>query len=163
MLFIQEQRNTLNDLWRDPIWTSIGVFVAAVFSLIAIMVTVRTARRPKKSLSYEILSTSSLLESSKLIKGRLKILFDEREVQNVHYVLVRLTNTGEIPILASEFEGEVRIQINSTGADATIKLLDASISAAEPKELNGSVTVKDGAILLKPLLLNQADSITIRM
>jgi hypothetical protein len=140
---------------RDPAWQ----FVGALITLLALFVSILIYRAGKnrKALSYEFLSRTPLLSMEDEIKGKLQILFEGEPVSKVYLVVLRLTNTGNTPIVSSDYERDVSFLLeNST------RILTAEISETNPENLTASLEVSDNKISMKPVLLNKGDSVTIK-
>ena len=89
------------EILRDQIWQ----FVGAAFGFVAIIISIilwRTQRR-RKALSYDIISRAPLLSVDDEIKGKLKIYFDGKPVQDIHLVLVKIINSGNVPIVSTDY------------------------------------------------------------
>jgi hypothetical protein len=140
---------------RDPVWQ----FVGAALAVIAIVVSIILffVQRRRKALTYEIVSHTSVLSVAEEVAGKLQILFQGEPVRKVHLLVLRLTNTGSIPITSGDYEREVRFSFSGD-----TKILTTEVSETSPDNLGASVVVDDRTITLKPVLLNSGDSITIK-
>ena len=143
------------DILRDPLWQ----FVGALLGIFAIIVSIVLffAQRKKKSLSYEILSKTPVLSAAEEIAGKLQILFQGEVVQKVYLLVIRISNTGNVPIASSDYERPISIRF---GGEA--RILTTEVSESEPKNMDAKVETRDQNILVKPVLLNSGDSITIK-
>ena len=76
----------MTEVLRDPVWT----FVGAALAILAIIVSIFlwAIQRRKKTLSYDVISSFSLLSVREEIEGKLKVLFEENPVKNVHLLVV---------------------------------------------------------------------------
>lgn len=115
-------------------------------------------QRRKKALSYEILSQTPLLSVKEEVKGKVEILFDKKPVQQVHLVEIRLVNSGNVPIKAEEFERPINL---SFGEEAQI--FTAEVAETTPKSLRAKVVIEKKIVVLQPTLLNEGDSIKLKM
>lgn len=61
-------------------------------------------QRQRKNISFEVLSNSSLLSVQDEIKKDVQILYKGKLVQQVNLILLRLVNSGNVPILSVDFE-----------------------------------------------------------
>jgi hypothetical protein len=88
------------DILRDPIWQ----FVGAILGLIAIIISIMLfwIQHQRKSLSFEIIHNAYLVRSKDEVKDKLKILYEKKPIENLLLLIVRLVNTGNVPILASD-------------------------------------------------------------
>lgn len=126
---------------------------------IAVTVVLFVLQRRKKSLSYEILSSTPLLKPQEELKGRLQILFDSKPVADVYLLLIRISNTGNMPIMADDFERPLSVEL---GPEARILTLD--VSEKRPESLKPVARPKEGGIIMvEPLLLNGGDSFILKV
>ena len=86
------------DVLRDPIWQFIGAIIGFVAIIVPIVVYVFLQRR-KKGLSYEIIASTPLISLQQAIKDRVVILYDGIKIETMHLLLLRVFNSGTVPIL----------------------------------------------------------------
>jgi hypothetical protein len=141
---------------RDPFWQ----FVGAVFTLVALAVTVLLyfLKRRRKVLSYEIISRTSLMSVKEEVKGRVQILFDGTPVSDAHMIIMKVTNTGNVPIVPSDYLRPVKFSLGET-----VQILSAEVMETNPDNIEASVKVDAEAVVLTPVLLNGGDSITLKI
>jgi uncharacterized membrane protein YeaQ/YmgE (transglycosylase-associated protein family) len=141
---------------QDPIWQ----FVGATLSLAAIILTFLLLReqRQDKALSYEVLANAPLLNVDGNIRERVQILLDYRPVENIHYLLLRLINTGTVPILPSDFFTPIIIEVQS---DA--QLLNVEVKDTDPPRVPVAFTIDRNMVKIEPLLLNGDDTISLNI
>lgn len=143
------------EIFRDQIWNFIGVIIACVTLLITVILYF--LQKHKKGLSYEILSSSSLLTSKEKLEGKIKILYNEQEVQNVNFLEIKVLNTGNIGISASDYERPLRFIYSSEA-----KILTAEIIKSEPESLTTDLTIFQNEIVIQPILMNSKDYLVIK-
>lgn len=148
------------ELWRDPIWQSIGVLVAVVFGLVTSVLTVVTLHltRRRKALTYEVMSVTPLAASKAYVEGKALALFDLEHAHNAQELLVQFENAGNMPIVSSDFERPVRVILNESA-----KILTADIAKFSPKSLTVGVQQEGTSVILLPALLNSRDRVTLRI
>lgn len=111
-------------------------------------------QRQRKTLAYEILSVSPLLTGNELA-GRVTINFDNwRVVQNIYILIIKLINSGNIPIISTDFEKPIVITF-----DRQNEILSAEVTEKNPSNLDPKLTVTQDGVELSPLLLNNGDYI----
>lgn len=147
----QDGENILG-LLRDPIWQFIGLVITIIISLITCFL-----QKTKKSLAYEILAETALLSVAKEVKDKIQILFEGDSVQNVHLILLKISNTGNVPILESDFDEEITISF-----DSSTRLLSAEISKKNPHSIKAELTIKGTQLIISKSLWNSGDTITIK-
>jgi hypothetical protein len=138
---------------RDTIWQFIFGFLG-----IAVAILVYLSQRRKKSLSYQVVSETALLTVQEGLEDKIKILFGENPVRDVHLVVLRILNDGSIPIVAGDFAESVAF---SFGKDATV--LSAEVIDTVPKTLKPTVTSEAGRVVFQPTLLNGGDVVSIKL
>ena len=145
----------VTDILRDPLWQFVGA-VLGVFAII-VMVVLFFAQQRKKALSYEILSRTPLLSAAEEIAGKLQILFQGKAVQSVYLLVIKISNTGNVPITSSDYERPISIYFGKKA-----HILSGEISESDPQTIDAKIEVRDQSILIEPVLLNSGDSITIK-
>lgn len=146
------------ELLRDPFWQS----VAALITLAAIFVSVAlwylTSRRTRKALSFEIVTSTPLLVVGSEIEQRTQILFDGAPVRNLSLLIIRISNSGMVPILSSDFESPLSIAFKPD-----TKIFDVQIIETTPAALSPQTDITDTTITIAPLLLNPGDLFTVKL
>jgi hypothetical protein len=146
----------VSEILRDPVWQFIiGLFIAIVTIFVSIIVYFK--QRTRKSLSYEIVSLNPLLSVEKEIKNGVQILYRGKAVSQVHLIIIRVINSGNTPILSTDYERPVSL---SFGKEA--RVLTAEVSERNPDSLQPSAKIEEKRIEFAPILLNQGDSITVK-
>ena len=143
------------EILRDPVWQSIGA-ICALITIIA-SVSFYWMQHGRKELSYEIVSRTPLLSVAEELQGRFQILFDGKPVNKVHLIVLRVSNTGNTPVIATDYERQVSFKFGE-GA----RILSSEVSEADPKSLAASVVSNESGIALQPILMNSGDSVTIK-
>ena len=143
------------EIFRDQIWNFIGVIIACVTLLITVILYF--LQKHKKGLSYDILSKTSLLTNKEKLEGKIKILYDDNEVQNVKFLEIKILNTGNIGIPSSDYERPLRFIF-----EAEAKILTAEIIKSEPESLTTSLNITQNEIIVQPILMNSKDYLVIK-
>jgi hypothetical protein len=150
----------MSDVLRDPIWQFIGAVLAALAVFISVIVYLKQRRR--KSLSYAILTNTSLLKWEALaIKERLQLTYDGKAVQQASLIIVKIINSGSLPIISSDYELPVSLGFGKA------KILSAEIAEVHPRSLNVSISVEGDTsgekVVISPTLLNSGDWIALKI
>jgi len=134
---------------------AIGSVIAAILTLAIYLLT-----RKKKSLSYEILSENPLISIDDELKGKgkLQMLYEEQPVENVHLLIVKFINSGNVPITKADFETPITLRLEGTS-----KVLSAEQVEANPDNLVTPLTIEDRLITVKPGLMNGGDFFTVKV
>ena len=143
-----------------PLATSCGVLITLTLWLLS---------QRRKQLSYEILSNASLVNLLDDIKDRLTIQFDGAPVYDLHLVVVKIVNSGDVAIRSAEYEGKIAVVFSG---DATILLAD--VEETRPKNLHER-SLKDKEkkpliesfggqeVVLRPVMMNKGDYVKVRL
>lgn len=141
---------------RDSLWGSIGAMIA-VIGLVGSTIWA-VIYRPRKTLSYEIISSSTLVATIPAHHNVLKVLFNDSEVEEPAITIFRVRNSGNVPILANDFERPM-----AYGFPGAKRLLSAEIQSSQPASLQPYLELPDiviefPAVTVNKLLLNPGDS-----
>lgn len=143
------------DVLGSPVWTVLATLLAGV--AIAVTVILYRRQRSRKSLSYEI-NVTRLVSVHSAAKDRIRIYYDDEQIEQAQLVEVRISNSGNVPILASEFEQPLSLRFGDRAAPLT-----AEVSSSAPAELGAEVFIQEHAVTLRPLLLNPGDELTLKI
>lgn len=143
------------DFIRNVNWDFVGVLVAVITIILSIAIFL--AQRKRKKLTYEIVSKTSVLSAAEEISGKLQILFQGEAVKNVYLLVIKLSNTGNLPITTADFERLVCLKVEKSE-----RILSAEVSETTPPNLSATLQNTDKSIQLNPLLLNPGDTIVIK-
>jgi len=145
----------MDEIIKDPIWTFVGVIFAILAVLV--MILIFFAQRKTKKLSYEIISNTQLLGVKDEIQGKVQLLYEGKDVKNVHLLTIRFLNNGNQPISSADYERPLSIAINQ---DA--KILTHEIINEEPNNIGTTVSMEDNKLIFSPVLLNSKDSFELK-
>jgi hypothetical protein len=151
----------VTELFRDPIWQAVGVFLGLLGIVVAIMLA-RSARA-RKRLAYSY-SRTSVLSVDDSVRDKIKVFFHDQKVEDVYLGILKFVNVGNQPIRGDDFETPIQITIGGSG-----KMLTAEILDAQPPDLNVHLEPTFAAdrhlaeLELMPLLLNPLDTFRIRL
>lgn len=145
-----------------------GIGFAVIAGVILLIVEYRTgwfAVRAKKELSYEIVSSTPLATLSEDAGDELKILYNNEEVRDVTSLVVRIKNTGKVPILSADYEQPIEIILDglilrSRVVETYTNPLLPTIFSSEDKSPPDTYP---GRLYISPILINQGESITVSL
>jgi hypothetical protein len=144
-----------------PIATSIGICVT---------VTLWVLNQRRKSLSFEILKREALVSVKGAARNSLEVRFDGEPVEDAYLLVVKVLNSGHLPIMPGDYQGRVSIDVSQVS-----EILSASITESLPADLeerlptspqgpNGVIQeVQKHRLLLRPLLMNGGDWIAVQL
>ena len=138
------------DLLRDGVWQFVGV----VFALVTIAVTLLMYyyQRERRELAFGVLYETQLLSVSTTLANRAQISFDGQVVPNIRLVVLALKNSGNRPVLASDFQSPFAVRFGDAA-----RPLSVEVSKQFPADLGATVQLQGEQLLVQPLLLNPGD------
>jgi hypothetical protein len=144
--------------WYDPAW--IAVYVAVVAIIIATVTSILIYRKQqnRKEITYEVVSNTLVLSIEKEIEAGAEIRFDGRRISNLRLIVLRIFNSGNVPVLPGDFTEPITILFGEQA-----QLLDAEIIETTPHNLKVSLSRNTKSVELGPLLLNKDDSVRIKV
>lgn len=137
---------------RDSIWDFIGTIIGAIALLATIIIYFLQTN--KRALSYEIVSKTSLLSTKEKLEGKLKISYNEILVQNIKIFELKIINTGQMAIAASDYERPLRFLFSEKSNVLATEIIETS-----PKSLITELSVEKNNVIVKPILMNAKDYI----
>lgn len=131
-----------------------------ILGLVAIIVTIILfiLGKKKKRLAYYIVSNTQLVGVENSIQDKIKILYDEKQVTNVHLISIKFINSGNESISVDDFDKPISIRY-----DSTVNVLTHEILEKNPKNLDAITIGKEEVIEVEPLLLNIKDEFTVNI
>ncbi len=143
-------------LFGEIDWSLVGA-IATIGAIIAAFV-IYYLQKSKKRLSYEIISNTQLIGVNNKIQDKIKILYDEKQVANVHLISIKFVNNGNEPISVDDFDKPISIRYNST-----VNILTHEIVERVPEDLDAVIGKKEKFLEITPLLLNTKDEFTVNI
>lgn len=147
-----------------PAWISIFVSILGIVVALLLPIVLFIKQRDRKQISYEVTSDKSLLSIRKEVEGDVQVLFAGKPVSDLRQVVLKLRNTGNVPIEVKDYENNNPIEFDF-GTKAEV--LNAEILETIPMSLKdraeASLELENGKVRFEPLLLNARDCITIRV
>jgi len=133
-------------------------FWGVVVGILGVFVTVIIfyLQKNRKRLAYQVLTDTPLLSVGDEIKGRVKITYDNKDIQNVHLVVIKIENVGNVDIAASDFARPMAITFPNS------EVLSTEVSETFPKTLNPILNFGRSGVSIEPVLLNKKDFLTIK-
>ena len=144
------------DILRDPIWQ----FLGSVIGLVAIVAGIWAALRGRaKKITYDVILKTPLLNLSlDSAAQKLKLLFKGKPIDNVQIVVVKIANSGAVPIKSEDFEKPIQLCV-----DDEAKMLEAQVLKAHPDSLSVSISlIENTSVAIEPVLLNPGDYFLIK-
>lgn len=148
---MQDGEFFMMDILRDPLWQTILGIVAIIISIGAIRL-----QQNIKELSCKVLSIAPLFNIKDDMQGKLKFSFDDKPVKNAFLIILKIVNSGKVPITADDQKRAITIDI---GAE---KILAVEIIETQPADLGANISTNNSSIILEPTLLNSNETVTIK-
>lgn len=148
-----------NSLAQFIVNASIGVLT--VLAAVIIPIVIYKRQKNRKKIVYQVISDTSIVSVGEHI-SKVEVLFNGKSVEDVHLVLLKLLNSGNIAVRPSDFENDSPIRFDF-GKEAEV--LDAKVLETKPKSMKQRVNMQFNANYLEmhPLLLNKDDSILLKI
>lgn len=148
----------IGDILGSPVWTVLATVLAAIAIWVSIWLYRR--QRSRKSLSYEISATElvSVHSAADDAKDRIRIFFDDEQIEQVHLVEVRIENDGNVAVPSGDFEGPLTIELGEGAAPLTVDVTDKTTP-----DLRATATHYETGVALAPLMLNPGDGLTLKI
>jgi len=108
-------------------------------------------------LTYTVVTETALLSVDDEIKGKIKIKYGRKNIQNIHLVLLRVENKGNVDIAWSDYEKPIIFSFEDSEI-LSIEAVDVS-----PKNLKPAITNGPSQFTIEPILLNKKDYIVIKL
>lgn len=143
----------LMDFLRDGAWQAAGAILA-----VAVAFLIYFLQKQRKELSFGVLSSRNLLTVAEEVAQRVQVTFDGAPIANLHVVVAGLKNSGDKPILTSDFERSLFIQVAGKGTVLSVEPIKQN-----PSNLNASAAISGDQIELLPLLLNPGDHLVLKI
>ncbi|HEU0004313.1 MAG TPA: hypothetical protein VFQ36_25650, partial [Ktedonobacteraceae bacterium] len=151
----------------NPTWLStiIGILVTIFVALV-----IYQLQRNRKKLAYKIISNTPIFSIHNEVSGRMKVLFDDKPVKDARIVVLKIWNSGNMPIRSDDFDKNNPVKLKFGNRISTINrsiadILDFDVLDAVPDTIKSRITLKksQGELFLEPLLLNSKDSMTLKV
>jgi len=142
---------------RDPFWQFIIIILLTAIA-IGVPILLYIFQKNKKMLSYEILSDTSILTNKEELFGRIEVFFDKKPVSNVKIIILKIINSGNIPIPSSDYETPIKISFINKG-----EILTAEVIEKNPEQIDQPISFTPAQISLIPVLFNSGDYINLKI
>jgi len=139
----------MSNLLTDPSWLAV---LAIVIGLILAYLQYQN-----KSLAYEVISEYKIIGTDADTEGRVEILFDSKPVEAVYLVIIKIINTGRLPIESKDYEYAISLRFNEES-----EILSSEILKQSPSNLGVKLKSYTNKIIIEPLLLNTRDFFVVK-
>lgn len=140
---------------RDPLWQ----FIGAVVGLAGIFAAVYLRDRPVTALRVDILSNSPVVSVDSGVSSDVTVTYRNQQVRSLSLILLRLTNTGNQPIKATDYSAPLAIMIGDSAG-----IGEYVVQEVDPSDLKLTLSLAAPNVLeLAPALLNPGDRAILRL
>ena len=139
--------------WKSFLAILIGTSITVIAVVVSIIVYFKQKKR--KRLSYEVISDTPLLTAEEETRNEIILMHKNEAVEKVKLIVLRLFNSGNVPIQSSDYEEPIIIRLGEA------QVLSAEVIKKTPNNLKATLIVQEGTVTLSPTLLNPSDSIKI--
>lgn len=133
-----------------------SIALVAALAGVAVPIWIWQSDLNSRAIKLEVIAVVELDPKGPKPIDDLKLIFKDTQIKEAYLTVLQISNTGNRPILASEFESAVAINLK-----APINLLKAEVIFVSPKDLKPEVVISENSAQLKPLLLNPNDRLRI--
>jgi hypothetical protein len=144
----------MSDLLKDP---KVIIGILAIINAI-VLALISQWWRNRKVLFCEIVSDIPLFNVQQGFQHRVQVLVDGKSVQNVHLVIMKVVNSGRVPIDEKDFIIPVSVSFGEKS-----ETLTAEITNVFPSDLPAKIIYEKRCVTIEPLMLNRGDAITIQV
>jgi hypothetical protein len=138
---------------RDPIWQSIGAILA--FIALGVPLFLYFKQKNRKSLIYSIPTKTELLAIHyRDVREKFKMTYEGIPVENVYLIIIRFANNGNLPILVSDFDSELKFSFGENAHVISAEVINPSRKNVRPK-----LNIAKTAVGVQRLLLNSKDAV----
>ena len=138
-------------------WLAIFIVPIAIFLLSPIW----TANfKDTKNLEYRVISESKIAGEDTKFKDwpNIKILYQDKELDEASFIKVHFENTGNIPVTKEDFHKPLTISFDEGSNVAGFRKV-----ASYPEELELNSTTEKHSVSIDPLLLNPGDTFLVEL
>lgn len=113
-----------------------------------------------KDVEYSLLSESKLVDVGVGLEGwpEIKILYKDEELKDAAFLIVKIKNTGTLPITKQDFQEPISMLFGRNDVVLGYRKVDSF-----PDDLVVSGTIHSGSLVFKPLLLNPGDGMVVEV
>lgn len=108
----------------------------------------------KKAIEYSIVGEREIFNKEDYEENwpRLKFNMEDSELKNAILTVIKVVNSGKVPIKGDDFESPIRFDLEFGGG-----MMMPRVAASHPMDLPVDISVDDNSLLISPLLLNTGD------
>jgi hypothetical protein len=134
---------------------TVAVMSVIIATIVAFLIFVKS--RPRKLVTFRIVTQESLLSVSNELKDKLKIFYDSKEIANVNLFKIEITNSGNKEISEKNYIEPITIFFGNQS-----QILLADITEYKPTRFPISLSNDGKTIKFSKTLFNSGESFTVK-
>ena len=135
-------------------WEFVSIVIAVLGILVSVVIPL--LQRDLKKLEVNVVSATSLIDLNDAIKDKVQVLYEDKPVTNLSVINVRIRNSGNQPILPSDYVQPLTL-VFPTGT----VIAEAIVTESKPLNIGMTIQVEENKVSLSKALLNQEDETTV--
>lgn len=148
-------------MFTDPFIQFIVTVIISIASAVLPFLLYFWKQHQTKEFVYEIVTNTSVLKISSEYKDSLKIIYKDIPVKDVRLILIKFSNSGNVPIETNHFDQKRPVRIIFSGDSA--KILTCEVSDKFPENLDVKIQQNTNQVNISPALLNSGDTFSIKL
>jgi|GEM_PF-4200524 len=127
--------------------------VSIILSIMSIIIPIFIyyLSQSEKSISYEYVNKTEIIGNESALSD-LEIIIQGKSLNQAILLLLKVKNSGSLPIISEDFEKPIYIEFNNNS-----EILNAVITSKTPKNLSATCDIKGTKIAIEPFLFNPGD------
>src|SRR2546425_7217887 len=113
----------------NPLWQFLVNVTIAILAIV-IPVLIYRKKQNQRGITYQVISNTSILNFKEDIKGRVQVLFDNNPVGDVRLIILKIWNSGNIPILPNEHIDPIKFDFGNN-----VEILDTDVLETVPGDI----------------------------
>jgi hypothetical protein len=139
----------------DAVIIAVGILGILIPAMVALVIYLK--QRSRKLVTYKLLTFERLVSVSNKLKGKVKIFYDTKEVEDVSLFKIEIANSGNKEILADDYVQPISV---SFGQDSQI--LSYEIVEIKPQPFDISPNLNGNIITFSKTVINSGESVTLK-
>ena len=119
------------DPLRDTVWQFIGVVVAILIGIAAIIIAFKSYRqqRHRKEITYQVVSDAPIASVNKAVENRVEIRLDGNPVKDARLLVLKVWNSGNVAIKSEDYFEPIMFEVEGG------KVVGSDVLETEPSDL----------------------------
>ena len=150
--------------WQDPAgWVGVGVTILVGIATILITIWTVYVQRNQKRIMYQVISDAPIASINKVVKDRVKILFDGNPVEDMDLLVLKVWNPGRIAVRRDDFDEPITFEFEGRKVVGSDVLSTDPDQLINPNDAKTFLTISTESVRLQKLLLNPKETINLKV